>query len=52
MRLTIMPSAKAMIGEYEVFVETKMKDAAGKKSVFRYKDDDKVCILFNAWCKG
>lgn len=51
MRLTVMPSAKAMIGEYEVFVETKMKDAEGKKSVFRYKDDDKVCILFNAWCK-
>jgi len=51
-RLTVMPSAKAIISEYEVFVETKMTDAAGKKLVFRYKDDDKVSVLFNAWCKG
>ena len=47
-----MPSAKAMIGQYEVFVETIMKDGDGSKLVFRYKDDDKVCVLFNAWCKG
>lgn len=52
MRLTVMPSVKAIIGDYEVFVETTMKDAAGKKLVFRYQDDDKICILFNAWCKG
>lgn len=52
MRLTVMSSAKAIIGQYEVFVETKMTDAAGKKLVHRYKDDDKVCILFNAWCEG
>ena len=50
LHLTVMPSAKALIGQYEVFVETKMAD--DKKSVFRYKDDDKVCVLFNAWCKG
>ena len=51
-RFTVMPSAKAMIGQYEVFVETIMNDADGSKLVFRYKDDDKVCVLFNAWCKG
>lgn len=50
LHLTVMPSAKALIGQYEVFVETKMDD--DKKSMFRYKDDDKVCVLFNAWCKG
>lgn len=50
-RFTVMPSAKAMIGQYEVFVETIMNDADGSKLVFRYKDDDKVCVLFNAWCK-
>ena len=49
---TVMPSAKAMIGQYEVFVETIMKNTDGSKLVFRYKDDDKVCVLFNAWCKG
>lgn len=52
MRLVVMPSAKALIGQYEVFLETKMTNAAGKKLVFRYKDDDTVCVLFNAWCKG
>ena len=52
MHLVVMPSAKALIGQYEVFVETKMTNAAGKKIVFRYKDDDTVCVLFNAWCKG
>lgn len=52
MHLVVMPSAKALIGQYEVFVETKMTNAAGKKKVFRYKDDDTVCVLFNAWCKG
>ena len=52
MRLVVMPSAKALIGQYEVFVETKMTNAAGKKLVFRYKDDDTICVLFNAWCKG
>ena len=52
MLLTVMPSAKAIIGQYEVFVETRMVDGAGKKLVSRYKDDDKVVILFNAWCKG
>ena len=51
-RLEVMPSAKALIGQYEVFVETRMTDAAGKKVVFRYKDDDKICVLFNAWCEG
>ena len=52
MHLEVMPSAKALIGQYEVFVETKMTNAAGKKLVFRYKDDDTICVLFNAWCKG
>ena len=52
MDLEVMPSAKALIGQYEVFVETKMTNATGKKLVFRYKDDDTICVLFNAWCKG
>jgi len=55
-RLTIMPSAKAIIGDYEVYVETKMapseNDTSGKKLICKYKDNEKLCILFNAWCKG
>ena len=50
--LTVMPSAKALIGQYVVFVETRMSDAGGKKPVFRYKDADTICVLFNAWCEG
>lgn len=52
MRLTVMPSAKAVIGDYEVYVETKMLDSSGKKLICKYKDKEKLCILFNAWCKG
>lgn len=51
-RLTIMPSAKAIIGDYEVYVETKMVDTSGKALICKYKDNEKLCILFNAWCKG
>ncbi|XP_029193882.2 protein-glutamine gamma-glutamyltransferase K-like [Acropora millepora] len=50
-RLTIMPSAKAIIGDYEVYVETKMVDTSGKALICKYKDNEKLCILFNAWCK-
>lgn len=50
-RLTIMPSAKAIIGDYEVYVETKMVDTSGKTLICKYKDNEKLCILFNAWCK-
>lgn len=47
-----MPSANAIIGRYEVFLETKTADSEGKLSVFRRKEDEIVCILFNAWCEG
>ena len=52
MHLTVIPSANAIIGRYEVFLETKTRDSDGKLSVFRRKEDEIVCILFNAWCQG
>ena len=52
MHLTVMPSANAIIGRYEVFLETKTADSEGKLSVFRRREDEIVCILFNAWCQG
>ena len=52
MHLTVIPSANAIIGRYEVFLETKTRDSDGKLSVFRRKEDEIVCILFNAWCEG
>ena len=51
-RLSIMSSAQAAIGYYDVIVETKSKDSSGEKSLHRYKHEEKICILFNAWCKG
>lgn len=47
-----MSSANAIIGRYEVFLETKTTDSDGKLSVFRRKEEEIVCILFNAWCEG
>ena len=51
MHLTVIPSANAIIGRY-VFLETKTRDSDGKLSVFRSKENEIVCILFNAWCQG
>ena len=52
-RLSVMPSAvKAIIGRYEVFIETKRKGLPDEKSMSRYKHEEKICILFNAWCAG
>lgn len=51
-RLSIMTSAKAVTGEYEVFIETQSTDSSGETVTSRYKHDEKVYILFNAWCKG
>ncbi|KAL9985106.1 hypothetical protein ACROYT_G007472 [Oculina patagonica] len=49
-RLSIMSSAKAIIGRYEMFIETKHKESSGEESLFRYKHDEQICVLFNAWC--
>ncbi|CAH3034647.1 unnamed protein product [Porites lobata] len=49
--VSVIPSANAIIGRYEVFLETKTRDSDGKLSVFRRKEDEIVCILFNAWCQ-
>ena len=51
-RLSIMSSAKAIIGRYEIFIETKRKESSGDASFFRYKHDEQICVLFNAWCSG
>ena len=51
-RLSIMSSAKAIIGRYEIFIETKHKESSGEASFFRYKHEEQICLLFNAWCSG
>lgn len=51
-RLSIMSSAQASIGYYDVMVETKSKDSSGEESLHRFKHQEQICILFNAWCLG
>ena len=51
-RLSIMSSAKVVIGRYEMFIETKRKEASEEESLFRYKHEEQICVLFNAWCPG
>ncbi|KAJ7377341.1 hypothetical protein OS493_029700 [Desmophyllum pertusum] len=48
--LSIISSAKAIICRYEVFIETKSKNSSGETSLFRYKHEEQICVLFNAWC--
>ncbi|XP_076113269.1 protein-glutamine gamma-glutamyltransferase K-like [Mytilus galloprovincialis] len=47
-RCVITTPPDACIGDYELFVETKLKD--GKESS-RHKFDGRIIILFNPWCK-
>ncbi|XP_078360115.1 protein-glutamine gamma-glutamyltransferase K-like isoform X2 [Oculina patagonica] len=49
--LSIMSSAQAAIGYYDVMVETKSKDSSGEESLHRHKHEEQICILFNAWCQ-
>ena len=51
-QLSIMSSAQASIGYYDVMVETKSKDSSGEESLHRFKHQEQICMLFNAWCKG
>ena len=51
-RMSILSSARAAIGYYGVMVETKSKDSSGEESLYRYKHEEQICILFNAWCLG
>ena len=51
-RLSITSSAKAIIGRYDVIVETKNKAPSDEESLFRFKHEEQICVLFNAWCSG
>ena len=51
-RLSIMPPANAITGQYEIFIETKSKNSSGEILTYRYKHEEQFYILFNAWCAG
>ena len=50
--LSIMSASKAIIGKYELYVETKSKDSSGEIAMSRYQDKKPIYLLFNAWCQG
>ena len=50
--LSIMSSAGAIVGRYEIFIETKSKRSSDEESMSRYQHDEQICVLFNAWCAG
>ena len=53
MRLQVTPPADAVVGRYQLYVETKTKVSdTDKQAEFRFKYPEEIIILFNPWCKG
>ncbi|XP_013398584.1 protein-glutamine gamma-glutamyltransferase K isoform X1 [Lingula anatina] len=44
--VTVTPSAEAMVGKYQLFVETKRNDKENRQQA-----KSPIYVLFNAWCK-
>lgn len=44
-RLSIMSSANAAIGYYDVMVETRSKDSSGDEALYRYKHEEQIFYL-------
>ena len=52
-RLQVTPPEDAVVGRYQLYVETKSNvSGADKQSEFRYQYPEEIIILFNPWCKG
>lgn len=53
MRFQITSPAEAVVGRYQLYVETKTKiNDSDKPEEFRYHYSDEIIVLFNPWCKG
>ena len=50
--LTVMSKAKAFVGKYSLFVETRNRTADADELEGRFKVDDEILVLFNPWCEG
>ncbi len=44
-RLSVMSSAQAAIGYYDVMVETKSKDSSGVTSLYQCKNGEQICFM-------
>lgn len=52
-RLQVTPPADAVVGKYQLFVETKTKVRdLDKPEEFRYQFPKEIIVLFNPWCRG
>ncbi|XP_067035423.1 coagulation factor XIII A chain-like isoform X2 [Acropora muricata] len=51
-RVQITPPANAIVGRYNLFVETKTNaNDSEKPEIFRYKHPEEIIVLFNPWCR-
>ena len=51
-KVSVTPSAEAIIGNYHMYVETHSKSTDRKKLTSRIEFPDEITLIFNPWCKG
>ena len=51
-KVTVTPSAEAIIGNYHLYVETHTRIAEEQKITNRTDFPDEITVIFNPWCKG
>lgn len=52
-RLQVNPLADAVVGRYQLYVETESEvSGTDRKAEFRYQCPEEIIFLFNPWCKG
>lgn len=45
-------AADAIVGRYQLFIETFHKNQQGELDTYRFKHPDDIYLLFNPWCTG
>ena len=50
--IAVTPSAEAIIGKYQLYVDTLTVNPDGSKYQYRHEFEDDICVLFNPWCSG
>ena len=50
--LKVCTSPDAIVGRYNLFIETTHKNEQGEVEKYRYAQPDDIYILFNPWCPG
>lgn len=50
--LKLFSTADAIVGRYQIFIDTFHKNPNGDVDKFRYKHPDDIYIIFNPWSQG